>query len=61
MAAVIQCDACSNTCKVKEAKHIRIYNLSDAENYNNHCTKSLDVCNTCYDKLCKCLNMEAKK
>lgn len=61
MAAVIKCDACEKTCSVKEAKHIRIHRLTDAEHFDSDTLKHLDVCPECYDKLCEILKLGDKK
>lgn len=61
MAAVIKCDACEKTCSTKEAKHIRIYKLKDAEHYDTTAIKYADVCHECYDKLSALLKLEDKK
>ena len=61
MAAVIKCDACEKMCTTKEAKHIRIYKLKDAEHFDPTAYKYLDVCPECYEKLCELLKLEDKK
>lgn len=61
MAAVIKCDACGNTCRYSEAKHVRIHKLVGAESYSTATLEAIDVCPACYDKLCKLLKLEDKK
>ena len=58
MAAAIKCDACGRTCEPKEAKHVRIHKLKDAENYATPAIEYFDVCNECYNKLSAFLNQK---
>ena len=59
MAAVTQCDVCSNTCKNEDSKCIKVYRRSHDGTLAN-VVHYLEVCPNCYGKLCGALNLKAK-
>ena len=58
MAAVIQCDVCTNVCRNEESKYIEVYRCGTYGKAAQEIHK-LDICPECYKKLCKLLKLEA--
>ena len=61
MAAMIQCDCCGEPCAVKEAMHIRVHKLKNAEEYYIRDKLHRDVCPECYARILLILNKDQKK
>lgn len=59
MAAVTQCDVCSNVMKNDESKYVKVNRCTSDGKLGNVILEK-DLCPQCYEKLCKILKTEVK-
>lgn len=51
MSTIIRCDKCGKMGDIKQFKHIRGYELTDATHYKTEADDHIEVCKKCYKNI----------